>query len=70
MLPWLSEPDRWIDVKAFCRIFNYSYNGRAVYRNLLLTGALAEFGMQTCCVIIPGKSNFRKAAKWYIRLND
>lgn len=70
MLPWLNEPDRWVDLKDFCRIFNYSYSGEAVNRRLIRNGALAEFGMQTCCVIIPGKSNFRRPEKWYVRLND
>jgi hypothetical protein len=70
MLPWLNEPDRWVDLQDFCRIFNYSYRAEAVNRRLIRTGALADFGMKTCCVIIPGKANFRQQVKWYIRLAD
>lgn len=70
MIPWVLEPDRWINIRDFCRLFNYSYRGKSVSRRLIKTGALAEFGMQTCLVIIPGKSNCANQAHWYIRLND
>lgn len=70
MIPWIAEPDMWIDVKDFCRLFNYSYKGHAVYRRLIKTGALADFGIQVCCVVIRGKANFRQSIRWYIKLKD
>lgn len=70
MIPWIAEPDMWVDLRDFCRLFNYSYSGEAVNRKLIKTGALADFGIQTCCIIIPGKANFRQSVRWYIRLKD
>lgn len=70
MLPWLDDnPDLWVNLETFSRLFNYSYKGEFVNK-YCKDGTLADFGFKTCCIIIPGKSNSPQERRWYIKLRD